>query len=296
MYPGPLHAHWIDAAEAKGFTLIDRVWDRLHVLLECKACGSQDVVRVSVLMGCQPICHACKTDRWQDAAEAAGLEYLRRDAHDRHYGIFRAPCGHELRRQFGLIERMAQGGTGVRCGICQAETEAAEAGRRCWQLVGPDPEDDPNYRLYRHSCGHEQRVARVNMQTGRFQCGKCGSAWPAAPNNLYALRFVLDDGTTVVKLGHSNDPESRLHHQLRLRGDLPAELLKTVPMASGSTALRIEKRLHATLRRRFPWAVLPAERFRGVIKVTTEVYDGRLEPIVLAALDAIEARARRRRD
>ncbi|MGP3699396.1 GIY-YIG nuclease family protein [Rhodobacter sp. NSM] len=270
--------------------------DRGHVALECQTCGAQSVVNRIVLMDHQPLCAACLKERWTGPAEAAGLTFLRRDKTDRAYGYYRAPCGHEVRRQREMIVRMARGETGLRCETCHAAKEAAEAERRGWQLVGPDPQGNPNYRFYRHeACGHEQRVARANMGSGRFGCGGCGLAWPAAPNNLYVLRFGLPDGVVAVKLGHSNNVESRLNDQLRLRRDLPAQILCTLPMPSGVAALRAEKRLHATLRRRCPQAVLPKERFAGVINVKTEVYDGALEPILLAALEAVEAGMRRRR-
>ncbi|CUI00341.1 hypothetical protein PHA8399_02472 [Leisingera aquaemixtae] len=122
----------------------------------------------------------------------------------------------------------------VRCETCHSRKEQKEAAAQGWALIGADPDRDPNYRLYRHrECGHTQRVARVNMQTGRFGCGKCGDDWPAAPSHLYAMQFKLPNGAQLVKLGFSRNPDSRLRHQLMKDHSVDAQILKTVRMASG---------------------------------------------------------------
>lgn len=126
------------------------------------------------------------------------------------------------------------------------------------------------------------------MQTGRFGCHKCGDGWCAAPSALYAMSFTLANGRNLVKLGYSRDPESRLLHQLRIDPEMPCELLRTVPMASGQAALRIEKRLHRDLRRRHPSAVIDPQNFRHALRVRSEIYDASLTPVVLEMLNRIE--------
>ncbi|WP_330447698.1 hypothetical protein FLP41_03055 (plasmid) [Paracoccus marcusii] len=62
---------------------------------------------------------------------------------------------------------MAEGTAGLRCETCFAAEEAAIAARRGWTRIGPDPERNPNYHLYRHACGAERRIARANLFWGR---------------------------------------------------------------------------------------------------------------------------------
>ena len=289
VFPLTIHAHWRETAASKGFDILKRIQDRYHLLLCCRECGATHVSKLFVLMNNQPLCPHCIEERWQADARAAGLEWVGRDPEDRHYGLYIAACNHRLRRQLELIKRAAAGICDVRCELCHSRKEQAEAEAQGWELISPDPDGDPNYRLYRHlECGHSQRVARANMQTGRFGCGQCGENWPAAPSHLYAMQFKLPNGAELVKLGFSRNPESRLCHQLLKHRDLDAQILKTVRMASGQLALQTEKRLHTRLKDAFPDSIAPPDLYSGSINVRSEIYFADLTPKILRMLDEID--------
>ena len=292
-HPGAIHAHWQATANAKGFDIIKRILDRYHLALRCHVCGHVHVSRIYTLMSASPQCPACLLGRLERDARAAGLTHLRRDPANRHYSIYRAACGHQLRRQHEIIRRVAAGTTDLRCESCHAVSETQEARRRGWMLIGPDPDGDPNYRIYTHadSCGALQRIARANMQTGRFTCATCGEAWVASGSFLYAMAFTLATGRELVKLGYSRDPESRLTHQLRIDRDMPCEILRFVPMATGQQAIRTEKALHSQLRETHPDEVIDSMSYRDSIRVRSEIYDANLTPLILSMLDEIERKA-----
>lgn len=294
-FPWPLHTgdpkpEWIAAAKAKGFTFVARIVDRMHLALECHCCGHINKVRHFALTSTQPLCANCIEQVWQADAQAAGLTYLHRDPAHRHYAIYRMNCGHEVRRQFALIKKVAAGRTGLRCEICHEATEAAEAQVQGWELIGSDPEGDQNYRLYRHNdCGHKQRFARANVQSQRICCGGCGTHWPAATSYIYAMSFTLENGRELIKMGFSRNPWSRLHHQLVVDSEMPCDILRTVAIPTGREALSLEKRLHAKLQRSHPDLVIDPVVYRDQIRVTSEIYDASLTPVLLAHLDEIEA-------
>ncbi|WP_027245690.1 hypothetical protein [Leisingera daeponensis] len=287
-FPLTIHPHWHDAAASKGFDILKRIQDRYHLLLSCKACGATHVSKLFVLMNNQPFCPHCVEARWRDDAAAAGLQWACRDPEDRHYGLYFADCGHRLRRQLELIKRAAAGICDVRCETCHSRKEQKEAAAQGWTLIGADPDGDPNYRLYRHrECGHTQRVARANMQTGRFGCGGCGENWPAAPSHLYAMQFELPNGAQLVKLGFSRNPDSRLRHQLLKHRSVEAQILKTVPMATGQLALQTEKRLHTRLKTAFPDSIAPPDLYAGSINVRSEIYFADVTAEIVRMLDEI---------
>ncbi len=263
LYPGKIHHHWEAAALRKGFDLIVRVQDRYHLALRCHTCGKLHVSKLFVVMNNQPNCPHCLNEKRRETAAAAGLKFLRQSMKNRHYGDFRAPCGHTLKRQFELVERAARTGSGFRCETCHAEREANEARERGWELIGPDPKGNPNYRLYRHAagCGATRRIARGNMQTGRFDCEVCGQSWAAAPSQVYLMRFIHPNSGTYFKLGYSRDPASRLRYQLGLPTHVHGEILRTVPFQTGRAALCAEKAIHKRLAANFPNAVVAPERF-----------------------------------
>jgi hypothetical protein len=288
IYSGKLLPKWIRTAEEKGFDIIGRIIDRFHFALQCRHCGALTKTRLYTLMSAQPLCHACIETEWKREAEAAGLSFVNRCPDDRHYAVYRAPCGHDLRRQFELVKRAANDVTGIRCETCRHETELAEAEAEGWTLIGPDPEADPNYRHYKHvACGHTQRIARANLQTGRLSCGGCGEKWSAAPSELYVMTFTLPNSRPIVKLGYSNNPKSRLYRQLLKDADMPCAILKTVPIATGQLAIQIEKRLHKKLRNTYPNAVIAPETYAAHLKVKSEIYDAKLTATILAELDAV---------
>ncbi len=292
VHDAPLPGTWVCAALEKGYRLAARVIDRYHVALECQVCGTLNLARAFTLNKCRPVCKGCQFRKRQEEAQSVGLVYLGRDPDDPHYGRYRVTdCGHEIRRQFELIKRAIDGTTGVRCEICHRAREEEEACARGWRLVGPDPDGEPNYRLYVHEdgCGATQRIARVNMQTGRFACGTCGDVWSAKPSALYLMRFAAPDRSPVLKLGMSRDPDSRMRHQLGLPDHVEAGILRIVPMETGRAALVAEKRLHGELRRDYPGAVVPPEEFSDYLRVVSEIYDASLEPVILEMLDRVEA-------
>lgn len=290
IHTGGLQPHWIEVAKLKGFDIVARIIDRMHFAMRCRTCGGLNKIKLFTLMNNQPLCSHCIEAAWKADAEAAGLTFVQRDPADRHYAIYRSPCGHDVRRQLELIKRIAAGATGLRCDTCHTETEVAEAESRGWTLIGADPENDPNYRHYKHAeCGHQQRVARANIQSGRFACGACGEVWSAAPSWLYAMVFTLATGREVIKLGFSRDPESRLNYQLLRDQDMPCELLTKVAIPSGQKALQIEKRLHAMLRNDHPGCEVDPASYRDQIRVKSEIYDGHMTPIILGHLAEIEA-------
>ena len=290
-YAGPILPHWEAAAQARGVTIVARVVDRLHVALRCDTCGGLWVSRVSVVLGYQPLCPHCIDDARLNSAARADVDFQRRDPADRHYAYYLASCGHEVRRQIHRVAKVASGPQSLRCETCLAERDAKVATRRGWELIGPDPHGNANYRIYRHhACGHEQAIARINMLTGRVTCHGCGVSWLKAPNAVYLMGITLPGGTDVIKLGHSRDPASRLDHQLLAAPDVQGIVRRVVPMPSGLDAQRAERRLHAIVRHTLPIAVVPRDLYEGYLRVKSEIYYPAASGLIHDLLDATARR------
>ncbi|RDD70151.1 hypothetical protein [Paracoccus versutus] len=289
IHPGTLHPHWSDAARAKGFDLIARVRDRLHVALRCQTCSGIHVARHSVVMKAQPLCPHCIETRWRAAATAAGLTWLGRDPDHRHYGRYLLPCEHEVRRQVSFVERVAAGTVSVRCETCLVRREKAEALRFGWTRLGRDPQSKASYRLYRHHCGHTQRIAVANMRWGQCDCAGCGQSWTAKPSYIYLLD-IRHPGTRrhYLKLGYSSHPAKRHKHQLGLPKDADVEVLRVVAMPTGHDACAREKAAHARLRRDHPEAVAPQPEYADLMNVVSEIYRPQALAILHDTLDRIE--------
>ncbi|WP_460272152.1 hypothetical protein [Celeribacter sp. ULVN23_4] len=177
LWPGEFPEDWDDIASGKGFRILGRSRDRYHLILKCESCGGLTAHKIYTLRTAQPICGACHLRKIKATAQAAGLIFLGFHPEDRHSGIYRMECGHEVTRQFGLVERIARGEVSARCETCLIAREEDEARRAGWTRIGRDPDGNENYRLYRHSCGHEQRIARVNMAWQQCDCAGCGQSW-----------------------------------------------------------------------------------------------------------------------
>ena len=224
-----------------------------------------------------------------DHARTAGMTFLRRHRRDHHYGLYLLACGHVVKRQFGFVERVAAGRTDVRCDRCLIAREQEEASVVGWQRLGRDRQGNPTYRLYRHSCGHEQRVARVNMVWRQVKCAACGGAWNAAPSSIYLLRVEVPHRSLhVLKLGFSKHPVKRMKHQLGLPGSARVELIRVLPMANGHDACARETAAHAWLREHLPQAVVPAEAFAGLLNVKSEIYEPWAYDAIMSLIDRIE--------
>lgn len=289
-FPGQVPATWHDFARAKGFRVHARVRDRFHVALECAACGGLTAHKAYTLRTAQPRCGACAEADLSDAARAAGLNFLRRDGRHHKYGLYRAACGHVVRRQFEFVERVAAKRIDLRCERCLRARERDEASRQGWTRLSRDPKGNPGYRVYQHSCGHVQRVARVNMSWGQVKCARCGSAWNARHSFIYLLRIdVPQMGLHFLKLGFSKTPVKRHRHQLGLPRSARVELVRVLPMATGHDACAQESAAHATLRRHHLDVVVPPEVYAGVLNVKSEIYEAWGFDLIMGLLDQIEA-------
>lgn len=291
IHPGKHHTHWVEAARAKGFDLLARVRDHLHVALRCQRCGGIHVSRHSVVMKAQPLCPHCIEARWRATAIAAGLTWLGRDTGHRHYGHYALPCGHAARRQFSFVERIASGDVAARCETCLIHREEKEALRFGWTRLGRDPEGKPSYRLYRHHCGHAQRIAVANMRWGQCDCASCGQSWTAKPSYIYLLDIRHPQTRRhYLKLGYSSHPVKRHKHQLGLPKDAEVEVLRVVAMPTGHTACTHEKAAHAHLKRDHREAVVPTPEYADLMNVVSEIYRPEALSLLKVTLDRIEAK------
>lgn len=291
-FQGPIRPHWQSMAFAKGFEIIGRVVDRYHLHLRCGDCAGTHVSKLFVLMSARPLCPHCLAARRRATAEAAGVTFLRQDPEASLYGIYRADCGHVLRRQFEIVDRAARGATGLRCGICLIQREEAEAQRYGWQRLAPDETRPSNYRLYRHACGHVQSIAQANMLWGQCDCAACGESWSSRPSFIYLFDIQLPaDGDApsrrYLKLGYSAHPVKRYRHQLGLPIGAEVEVLRVVPMPTGHAACGTEKAAHARLVRAHPDAVVPAAELADRMKLRSEIYRPHLRSVIEAEMDRI---------
>lgn len=286
----PLASVWEQRAREKGFQVHCRIRDTNHIALDCLICGALTAHKLYTLQKAQPACGGCQEDTRRAKAKTAGLVFLHRDENNRHYGVYRAPCGHEIRRQFAMINRIIAGETNFRCEICLIRREEEEADKHDWSRIGADPAGNPNYRLYMHSCGHLQRIARPNMQWGQIDCAGCGETWASKPSSIYLGRITdPDTNRTFIKLGYSAGIDKRFRHQLGLPSSVIAEVLRIVKMPTGHAACATENKAHSVLRHRFPTAVVPLTEYHDLINVVSEIYRPWLRPYIDELLDQIEA-------
>lgn len=287
-YPQPVKPAWRLLADRRGFRVDRRVRDRYHLALECLECGAHTAVKLANLRDAAVRCGGCADRDRVRTAQEAGLAFLRRDPDNRSYGYFLAPCGHEVRRQFELIRRVRDGKTGIRCATCLVARERDEARTHGWERVGPDPDGNQNYRLYRHPCGHAQRIARINMRYGQCDCARCGESWSSKPSVIYLARISLPGlAGDVVKFGYSATPDKRFKHQLGLPKTARVRFLRRLAMPSGHAACAAEKAANARLARAHPDLVVPHRIYAGLVNVRSEIYWPGLLPVIHAEMDRI---------
>lgn len=289
--PGIVLDCWSANARAKGFDVVARVQDRFRLALRCHACSAISIVRYSVVMASQKLlCRHCLDAAQRKTAEAAGMTFLRRDLDHHECAFYRAQCGHEVRRQIGFVARIAQGAAALRCKSCLVIREEAEAKRFGWTRLGRDPQNNANYRLYRHACGHEQRIARANLQWGQCDCAGCGQSWTAKPSFIYLLDIRHQASERhFLKLGYSARPVKRHRHQLGLPQNAQVEVLRVVAMPTGHDACSVEKAAHAELGRTHPEAIVPHPEYADLMNVVSEIYRPSFGSDLHRLLDEIEA-------
>lgn len=268
----PSPGHWRDAAEAKGFRLIGRGQDRLHVILGCLRCGAATLKRISVVLNHNPECPHCISARRAAAAASVGARLVGADPQsDRHYGLYMLNCGHTERRQHHRVESAAAGGHNLSCETCTHDRHASEAEDQDWALIGPAKHRSVSYRSYEHVCGHRQSVAVANMRHGDVDCAGCGQSWSSKPSKIYLLGFKLPD-IEVLKLGFSSNPEFRVR-QVQYNPELTrGKVLRTINVATGHDAICKEKALHSYIKSDRPELTVEPTVFKEHIRTVSEIY------------------------
>ena len=289
IHHGPIHAHWQEAALAKGFIIVGRAVSRLHLVLGCKTCGSTTLKRYNVVCNCKTDCPNCTRMNRENTAMDYGARLLGPDPEgNRKYGWYRLPCGHTVRRQHGRVEKAAAGGHELRWGVCMQARHAAEAEAQDWQLIGKAERKHPSYRGYEHACGHQQDVTLANMRHGDVDCAGCDESWTSKPSKIYLLRLHLPE-FSVVKLGYSSNPEFRMrqveYDPLVTRGTV----IRDVPVPTGHQAMRFEKALHSFISGSWPDLVVPSENFEPYLRTISEIYDQSAEAFISDLFDAVGA-------
>lgn len=291
MYPvfkGKQHKHWRKAARKHGFKLVGRAVDRLHVVLECKTCGDATLKRISVVLGHNPECGNCIRKRREAAAAKVGATLLGPDPEgDRHYGTYQFACGHVDRRQHTRVEAAAAGGHDLSCETCTTEQHTAEASEYDWMLIGSAARNDQSYRQYEHDCGHRQDVAVANMRLGDVNCAGCGETWSSKPSKIYLQSFTLPN-LSVIKLGYSNNPTSRLRQVQLAPGKTQGTLDLEIDIVTGHVAICLEKALHRHIKTHRPELVVERDLFRDHLKTTSEIYHARARAFIIALIDAVD--------
>ncbi|ETD87295.1 hypothetical protein U713_17020 [Rhodobacter capsulatus YW2] len=107
---------------------------------------------------------------------------------------------------------------------------------------------------------------------------------------IYLLEITLPGGANLLKLGHSRDPDSRLHHQLIADDSVQGAVRRVVPMPNGLMAQRAERRLHAVVRNTLPISIVPRDLYEGYLRVKSEIYYPAASGLIHDLLDATARR------
>jgi hypothetical protein len=285
----PLDPSWPAIARSKGFDILGRVVDRYRCVLRCHDCRTPAVVRINVMRDHAPLCHACIQRRRAAAAKAIGAELIAADAQHRHYGHFRLPCDHVVRRQYLRVEKAAAGGHAIDCPACRETRYGTEAQAFGWALAGQPKGRRPGYRRYRHRCGHRQDVSIGNMAWGDTSCGGCAANWAGKPSFIYLFRIDLP-GLPVVKLGYSARPAKRLRHQLGIARGVKTEILRVMLLPSGNVAVREESACHRIMREQHSDLIVPKVTFGDAINTQGEIYHAAALQVLHCLLDDVALR------
>ena len=280
----PLLQSWIAAADAHGFDIVGRVIGKDHLVLRCRDCRTDFIVRWSVVRDANPLCYACIWSRHVAEAQDLGIELIAPAGDHRHYGIYGLPCGHTVRRQYQTVARAPLRGHSLDCPNCRESRYAKEALGFGWTLTGQPAARKQGYRQYRHSCGHVQDVSIGNMVWGDCSCAGCGNAWNAKPSYIYLFTIDLP-GLPVVKLRYSARPAKRLRHQLNIAPGVEARVELIVRMPSGNVAVQEEKTCHRILLTQHPDLVVPKTVFGKQINTQGEIYHAAASPLIHALLE-----------
>ena len=179
------------------------------------------------------------------------------------------------------------------CPACREDHYRAVA-LPCWNLVGPDPDGDPELRLYRHPMDGEERVvAPLEMYRKLVRPAWIEADTPPDPvpprhpviSGIYLLAVETAIGP-ALKVGHSCDVIRRAE----AFGDATAWPSDVVQLPRRDVRAYEERELHRSLVSDHPDLVLTPEQIGRRLPCVSEVYRPEAKDIVIAAFREIAAR------
>lgn len=139
------------------------------------------------------------------------------------------------------------------------------------------------YRWLTLPCGCEREIRLDHARNGNWLCGDCGDTHFTKASNLYLVKFSSEH-FSWLKFGYAKDLETRFN-SYGVDSKFNREILFSIPMKDGYTALKLEKSIHAD----FKEYRLSKEVMKQYHKHNgyTECYPNEIEVVFLEKLQGI---------
>lgn len=224
--------------ESFGYELIGKVKGSVY-RTRSKGCGHEfDMYLGSIRARRTDRCPVCYEEKITEECKQFGLELI--GATTTHLGQYRKyrfiSCGHIIDTAPEAIrdERFE-------CKTCINDEFLS--------LVEPQglvvlPKQSYNgYRWFKLPCGCEREIRMEHARNGNWLCGNCGDTHYTKESNLYLVKFSSEH-FSWLKFGYAKDLEIRFN-SYGVDSKFNREILFSIPIKDGYTALKLEKSIHA---------------------------------------------------
>lgn len=98
------------------------------------------------------------------------------------------------------------------------------------------------YRWFTLPCGCEKEIRMEHARNGTWLCGHCGDSYYTKESNLYLVKYTSDE-FSWLKFGYARNLDLRFN-SYGIPSHYKRELLFSIPMETGYSALETEKSIH----------------------------------------------------
>lgn len=229
----------------KGVDFIKRLPDPNRIIIRYQPCKHESSVIITSLRKHNAFCWDCYEENIKIELKSVGLHYLAKlgnnNVHEKTSSSQRLVSCMKCGNFMFVLPKSVMRAKAPNCLLCHRDEIEAVCKEKDVTLLN---KVDNNYvEVLHNACGTRLKIQVSNLRRHNINC-RCKSK-PKLKSFVYLCRIYLNDSTTVLKIGKSNNPYLRF--QCFSEDIIKVDFISQIKLGGEDDAYTLEKKIHKLL-------------------------------------------------